>query len=191
MTKFWLVRHGQTDWNKEGRWQGQADPPLNVTGRSQALVLAKTLGDQHFEAIYSSDLQRAYETARAIAQPHGLPVLIDLRLREINQGAWEGMLGDEIARRYPSEWAARERDPLHFSPPQGESVVEVASRINAAMDDLASAHAHGPVLVVSHGLALAAIICRANGRPLQDAFDLIPENAHPMVIDWSPDGGSV
>ncbi|MBI3763708.1 MAG: histidine phosphatase family protein, partial [Chloroflexi bacterium] len=112
MTRLWLIRHGETDWNVEGRWQGQTDPPLNESGRAQAEALAAQLAGIRIEAIYSSDLQRAHTTARIIARGLGLPVRLDARWREIDQGEWEGLLVTEVAARYPDELAARRSDPV-------------------------------------------------------------------------------
>ena len=184
MTALWLVRHGQTDWNVEGRWHGQADPPLNSTGRAQAQALAAQLNGTGFAALYASDLQRARVTAEIIAQRVGRPVTLDVRLREISQGQWEGMLGDNVSEQYPGEWAARVADPVNGRAPGGESVGAVAARVWAAAGDIARAHPAGPVLVVSHGLALATLLCRARGLPLTEARLLIPDNARVEVIDW-------
>jgi broad specificity phosphatase PhoE len=184
VTTLWLVRHGQTDWNVEGRWQGQADPPLNTEGRAQAEALAARLNGIAFAALYASDLQRARETADVIARKIGRPVSLDARLREINQGEWEGMLSEQVQREYPAEWAARALDPLRARAPQGELVAQVAARAWAAADDIVRAHPVGPVLIVSHGLALATLLCRARGLPLEAARELIPDNVQPEVIEW-------
>ena len=189
MTRLWLVRHGETDWNIEGRWQGQAPhaPPLNAAGHTQSESLAEQLNSHIFDTLYSSDLLRAIQTAEIVGARLDLRVQVEPRLREINQGEWEGMLGSDIARLYPAQWAARERDPLNAHPPGGESVVEVAARAWAAAADIARRHLGGAALVVSHGLLLATLICRARGLPLQNAFTLIPVNARPEIIDWSVD----
>jgi broad specificity phosphatase PhoE len=182
VAKLWLVRHGQTDWNIEGRWQGQANPPLNATGCEQAQALVNELADVKFEAIYSSDLQRAYETAFAVAKDKDLPVQVDSRLREINLGEWEGMLGIEIAQKYPVLWSERENNPLDSHPPGGESVMELAQRIIPAISDILEKHLRGSVLIVSHGLALAVFLCHIRGLPLQQAFEQIPENIRPITV---------
>jgi len=187
MTELWLVRHGQTDWNVQGRYQGQADPPLNATGLAQAERAAEALAGRAYGAIYTSDLQRARVTAEIIGRHLGMEVLVDARLREVNQGAWEGMLSTEIQTHYAGEWAARQRDRLHFRPPGGgESAHDVASRLWAAVDDLVARAPAEPLILVSHGLSLATLICRAANLPLTQAFDLIPDNAQPHCIDWSP-----
>ena len=187
MTELWLVRHGQTDWNVQGRYQGQADPPLNATGLDQAARAAEALAGRAYAALYTSDLQRAQVTAEIIGRRLGMNVLVDPRLREVNQGAWEGMLSTEIQAQYADAWAARQQDRLHFRPPGGgESVTDVATRLWAAVDELTAAAPAGPLILVSHGLALATLVCRANGLPLAQAFDLIPENAQAHRIEWIP-----
>ena len=185
MTRLILIRHAETDWNVEGRWQGQADPPLNAVGRAQAEGLAAGLAGQRFEAIYSSDLQRACETAEIVAASLGLTVTPDARLREIHQGVWEGLLATDVEARYPNELAARRSDPIGGRAPGGESVAEVAARVWAAADDIARRHPLGPVIIISHGLALATLLCRTRGIGLERARELIPENAKPETIEWT------
>jgi broad specificity phosphatase PhoE len=186
MTEIWLVRHGQTDWNIEGRWQGHADIPLNPTGQEQARSLASELAEngQTFQAIYSSDLKRAYQTAQEIGKSLDLPVHKDRRLREISKGAWEGMLVSQVSELSNEAIRQRQEDPLYTRSPGGESLMEVAARLSSAADDIASAHPVGPVLVVTHGLALAALLCLANNWPLQEAYDRVPDNAAAQVIHW-------
>jgi probable phosphoglycerate mutase len=185
MTRFCLVRHGQTDWNLQGRWQGHSDIPLNLTGRKQVRALALELAGEHFDAIYSSDLQRARETAFSVARPRGLPVQLDTRLREINLGKWEGQLAVDVPGLYPREWAERQIDPFHAQPPGGESVSDLARRSLPVFADLCARHPAGSLLVVSHGLLLAVFLCHFNGLPLQESFNLIPENARPVFVELS------
>jgi alpha-ribazole phosphatase len=184
MTHLVLARHGQTDWNLEGRYQGHNDPPLNATGRAQAGELAEQLAGRSFKAIYSSNLRRAYETASIIAERHGLAVQVDERLKEVDLGGWEGMLFSDIIAEYPAEWEQRQRDPAHSRPPGGESASELSIRVWAAVDEIARRHAPGPLLIVSHGLALAAVLCRAQNFPLTQIFDVAVGNAHPIEVDW-------
>ena len=185
-TRLWLVRHGQTDWNLVGRFQGQADPPLNATGLRQARDLAARLDGAAYAALYSSDLLRARQTAAALAEHTGLAVRLDERLREVHHGEWDGLLVTEVQSRHADGWAERQRDPDVARPPGGETVVEVAERVAAALDDIARRHPGAEVLVVSHGLALATALCRAWGRPLRVAHDLVPPNAEPQVLPWTP-----
>ena len=181
---FYVLRHGQTDWNLEGRHQGQADPPLNATGWEQARSAAAQLSSIPLEAAYSSDLERARDTARVIADALQLPVQVHTGLREMNQGAWEGMLAADIRRDYADAWAKRQHDPLNAQPPGGESVAQVAERVWRAVDEIVARHPRGPLLIVSHGLSLATIVCRANGAPLSAAFEHIPDNCAPRAVEW-------
>jgi broad specificity phosphatase PhoE len=184
MTAWILVRHGATDWNRDGCYQGQADPPLNEEGRAQASRLAEALAARPIEAVYSSDLQRARHTAEVIARVHGLPVHLDQRLREVNQGAWEGMLVDDIAAGYPAEWRAILEDPLNARAPGGESAAEVAQRAMASLMEIARLHPRGPVTVVSHGLTLGCVLCSLQGLPLEWARQKVPPNGSAWEHLW-------
>ncbi len=185
-TELWLIRHGVTDWNIEKRYQGNADVPLNAEGIAQARETAAQLDGQKFTAIYSSPLQRARQTAHEISKVIGLPVQTDDRLREGSQGQWEGMLLEDIDRVFPGVRAKRMNDPEHVSPPGGETMRQVAQRIGRAADDIARAHPGQKVLVVSHGMALAALISLARHLPLNLSFQFILSNAAAEVIHWQP-----
>jgi len=185
MTRFCLVRHGQTAWNLEGRYQGQSDIPLNAAGLEQARELARTLQNVRFDAVYSSDLVRALETANTIIALHDhLQVHVDPRLREINQGEWEGVQIEEIRAHYAHLWQARQVDPVNLRPPGGETVGEVFQRMHSALDEIARLFQGGNVLVVSHGLALATILCFTQGFPIDQAYQHIPDNSVPIWISW-------
>jgi len=186
MTILWLVRHGQTDWNLQARWQGQAPdaPGLNETGFAQARSARDQLKDVSFDAVYSSPILRSRQTAELVAEPHGLTIIFEPRLREINLGIWEGMLSTDIEAKYPQEMERRAHDPFHSHAPQGESISEVAERVVAATDEIAKKHVNQSVLVVAHGVSLAVIFCKANGIPLQKVYEHIPENAKPNRVEW-------
>ena len=185
MTRFCMVRHGQTDWNLEGRYQGQSDVPLNAAGLAQARALAQDLKNEHFDAIYSSDLTRAIETANAIAALHDhLSVNLDTRLREINQGQWEGVQVEEIRNRYEHLWQIRKADPASLRPPGGETVREVQQRVEQALNEIANLYPTENILIVSHGLALATILCTVKGVSVGQAYEHIPDNSKPVWITW-------
>jgi len=188
MTQLCLIRHGQTDWNLEGRYQGQSDVPLNQTGLAQAQSLAEQLKGPTFSAIYSSDLMRARQTAEPIAKMLGITIQVDLRLREIDQGEWEGVLVEDIKARYAELWSQRTVDPANVRPPGGETVGEVATRIYEALDDIARLFPTERVLIVSHGLSIATAICRDKGIPVGQAYTVIPENVQPVWMDWKIGG---
>jgi broad specificity phosphatase PhoE len=184
MSRLCLVRHGQTDWNLEGRYHGQSDVPLNDKGRSQAHRLAQFLEGQTFAAIYTSDLSRAKETAEIIAQTIPSPVILESRLREINQGEWEGQLVETIKARYAGLWNERIIDPTNVRPPGGETVGEVAKRVYAALDEITEIYSVGQVLICSHGLALATVLCKVQNIPVGQAYTMIPENTEPIWVNW-------
>lgn len=186
MTTLLLIRHGQTDWNLEGRYSGQSDVPLNETGHKQAQNVAERLRGERIDAFYSSDLVRAYKTAETIAQAHNLPVHTERRLREINQGEWEGMLFADIRARFAREFERRAANPLDVAPPGGETVGEVKQRVLAALDDIVNEHPDGRVLIASHGLALAIIKAHVADRPIEEVWDLIPANADVEVLEIPP-----
>jgi len=146
MTTILLARHGETDWNRDGRWQGWADPPLNETGREQARALAQELRATPFDAAYASDLRRASETAEIVAAPHGVPVMLDPDLREIDIGSWSGLTRAEIAERFPDGRR-----------PDGETHAQQAARVRAAVVRIAREHPGGRVLVVGHGGTIRSI----------------------------------
>jgi broad specificity phosphatase PhoE len=181
-TRIILIRHGETRWNAEGRYQGQADVPLNEKGVRQAELLAQGLRASGIAAIYSSDLSRASRTAEVIGQALGLKVQIDPGLREINQGEWEGLLLGEIRARYPEILEKRLVDPLSVAPPGGESVREVQERVLASIEAIAGRHPGETVGVVSHGLAIALVRVRYEGHPITLVWDLIPPNTDPVEI---------
>ena len=161
-TRILLARHGETEWNRVGRWQGQADPPLNETGRQQARVLAVQLGGDGIAAVYSSDLRRARETAAIVAERLGLPVTEERALREIDVGSWSGLTRDEVRDRYPegfARWLAGEIGH------DGETREQLADRVVAAVERIANAHSDEHVLVVTHGGAIRALRRHAAGDP--------------------------
>jgi phosphoserine phosphatase len=159
--KLLLVRHGQTDWNIARRFQGHSNVPLNEFGRKQAAALADRLSAQHVDAVYSSDLERAIETARMIVRVlSSKPDLYsDSRLREINFGDWEGLSYSEIKERYPSALAERENDIYKNAPPNGETLEQLSARVQSMLDELNVKHQDQTVLIVAHGGVLQVLLC--------------------------------
>jgi broad specificity phosphatase PhoE len=152
VTELLIARHGETDWNRERRWQGHADPPLNELGRAQAAELAGALARERLEAIYSSDLRRACETAEIVGAQLGVPVTSDPALREIDVGTWSGLTREELEGR---EW-------------DGEAPEAHGARVLAAVRRIVRQHPEGRVLVVTHGGSLRRVfeaIGESEGRP--------------------------
>lgn len=154
MTTILLARHGETEWNREGRWQGWADPPLNDTGRAQARALAVQLGDTPFDAVYASDLKRAFETAEIVARPHHAPVVADPGLREIDVGSWSGLTHSEVDVRFPDG-----------NRPDGETRGEHAGRVLAAVERIARRHPGARILLVTHGGTMRALRNHVSDEP--------------------------
>jgi len=182
VTEVILVRHGQTDWNVQGRWQGQTDVPLNALGLAQAEAVAETLDGRPLAAIYTSDLQRAVQTAEALSRTSGAPIFLDARLREIDLGAWEGMFFPEIEATDGERLRALREHPATHRAPGGESPTEVQERVVAVLREIAAAYPDDRVAIVSHGLALAAIKVYLLGLPLDDVWNYEPPNASPEVF---------
>ena len=164
MTTLLIARHGETDWNRDHRWQGFTGPPLNETGRAQARRLAEQL--TKVDAIYSSDTIRVRETADIAAARLGLPVTTDSRLREVNFGEWEGLTREEINHRYANDFARWDSFEL-AEPTGGETDVGMAKRVLAAVRDISEAHSRGRVLVVTSGGPIRAL--QAHVRLLDQA----------------------
>ena len=149
MTELLLVRHGETDWNRERRFQGHADPPLNDTGREQARELAEQLAGERIDAVYTSDLRRARETAEIVASPLGAEVVALRELREIDVGSWQGLTWPEIEERHPDGVRRWEVDGHGWD--GGETYEELGERIVAVLTEIAARHPAQRVLVVGHG----------------------------------------
>ncbi|MCS7263286.1 MAG: histidine phosphatase family protein [Armatimonadetes bacterium] len=158
-TWIYLVRHGQTVWNEEGRLCGSSDIPLSEEGLAQAQRLAKRLKSVNFSAIYSSPLKRAKQTAQEIASLHQLPVLIEDDLREIDYGDWEGMKVAEAVEKFPEIERLRREEPMKFAAPNGEPMKLFAQRVIAAVQKIASKHAGENFCIVAHQTVNRFILC--------------------------------
>ncbi len=181
-TRITLIRHGETDWNKQGRWQGHAIVPLNEEGRQQAVLLAEHLlsSAQDISAIYTSDLLRARETATIIAQRLGKTVILDQRLREIDLGEWQGLTTAEIRVWDKERFETVMNDPVHLPRPGGESVGQVADRAFAALEEYAARHVNEHILVVSHGGTIRNVLDRLG--LLERSLPVVGNTSQSMVI---------
>lgn len=159
---LYLARHGETEWNRIGRWQGATDIPLSDVGRAQARLLADRLRDKWIARVHASQLSRALETAQIIAAHLGVAApTSDPRLRERGYGAFEGLTREECAERFPGAWEQYLAD-RRAVPPGAEPQAEVTERITAAMTEIATLTGGGfeseAILVVSHGGAIRSFI---------------------------------
>ncbi len=160
MTTLIMIRHGETNWNVTGRYQGQADPPLNSKGIEQARQLAEKLADVKIELIFTSPLQRAAQTAQIIATHLQIPVYTDMRFAEIHQGDWQSRLRSEIENLYPDLFERWETEPWQVTPPGGEPLLEVQKRVFAAVDDIIEQYPTQHVGLVTHRIPIALIKIR-------------------------------
>lgn len=158
LTRITLIRHGQTTWNADGRWQGHAPVPLDKIGRQQAAMAAEYLSGLGIDFIYSSDLRRARETAQIIADRLKLTVGLDVRLRENDLGEWQGLTSDEIKEWDGETYAQVGADPFNIPRPGGESWSQMARRGCQALHDFIKEHPGSHLLVVSHGGTIRAIV---------------------------------
>lgn len=153
-----LIRPGETDWNRQGRWQGWVSIPLNELGRRQALALANFIRHIGMGALYTSDLKRALETAERLAQPLGFTPIPDARLRERNIGLWQGLTLNEMRAWYPNEYAEMLRNIDAYCIPSGESRNDVRLRVMAALNDILKTGTSKTVGILSHTTAIKVLL---------------------------------
>ncbi len=163
MKRILLIRHGQTDWNAEGRWQGHQDVPLNATGLAQAGALAEHLSQRPITAVYSSDLLRAHATAGLIAERFGLTVKDDARWRELHLGVFQALTTTEITAQYPEEFRRMRDEYMDFAVPQGEARRDMQARAYAAYLDILANEAGPEIVVVSHGGTIRMLLLKLFG----------------------------
>lgn len=183
-----LVRHGETIWNAEGKYQGILDIQLSDKGRREAEMAACWLENEHIDAVYSSHLSRARETAEIIARPHKLPVQEFKDLGEINFGDWEGLTAAEIKEAFGVEaYRVWEQDPEKAIISGGERMVEFAARVNRGIDSLIEAHPDQTVAAVTHGGLLMVLGCRIAGESLSCFRKYYHNNAAISIVEVEGD----
>jgi broad specificity phosphatase PhoE len=161
VTIILLARHGESDWNAARRWQGHADRPLTEKGREQARALAERLAHVELDAVFSSDLRRAADTAAEVARAQGIEAVELQGLREVDVGSWSGLTREEAEQRFPAGFARWQKGFPGWD--DGESYEEMTSRVLDAVLGVARAHEGGRALVVSHGGPIRAIHAAALG----------------------------
>jgi probable phosphoglycerate mutase len=181
-TTLVLVRHGETAWNVEGRIQGHLDIPLNEIGFAQAASVGRRLGAEAFDAIYSSDLIRAYRTASPIVANPANDIICDQRLRERHLGVLQGLTGDEAFKNQPDAWKAFKSRDADRALAGGESLGEFSRRIVGFVEEILERHAGNRVLIVTHGGALDAVYRHATRMSLSATRDFSIYNASVNVI---------
>jgi broad specificity phosphatase PhoE len=194
-TRIVLVRHGETDYNREDRWQGVgSDVPLNDTGRAQAIALADALVerfDEQMAALYTSDLRRARETAAIMAARLGLTPWNEPGLRELSHGSWEGRTHAEVKEIWPEEYALYEADPYRVRRGGGDSYADLEKQVWPALERMAERHPGRRVVAVSHGGPIRLALSRILDLPLADRDALGVINGSWFEISRGPGGWSV
>lgn len=183
-----LVRHGESEWNALGRLQGQADPPLSALGRRQAAHVAARLVDEGVDVIVASDLERAVETAGALAAGVGLTVERRSDLREVDLGSWTGASRDELVRDVPELWRRWRVDGVEGWE-GGEKYVDAMVRVGDAVSSIAAAHEGRTVVAVSHGGSIRLATCHLLGMPA-DQLGRIMSIGNASITEFlvEPDG---
>ena len=191
-TRIIAIRHGETTWNVDGRLQGHLDIPLNDIGLWQAGQAAQALSEEDIAAIYSSDLQRAYVTAQAVAKVTGKPLHADAGLRERCFGEFQGKTFKDIEATHPEaaqKW--RQRDPSFALGSTGESLITLRDRIASTVDKIASQHEGEQIVIVAHGGVLDVLYRLATRQDLQAPRTWELGNAAINRLLWTPDGLSL
>lgn len=182
-----LVRHGETEWNKQRRYQGQADIPLSMLGRRQAELVAERLARRKIDIVYASDLKRAWETADTITKKNSLTVLPEPRLREMSFGVLEGLTWDDSEKKYPEMVQIWLKD--YNQPPQGgEALDDFASRVASFRDEVLQKHKDQTILLVAHGGPLSELLRLSLDVPYERRWAFAMENASISELLFGDDG---
>lgn len=187
-TTICLIRHGESQANRRDAFLGHGDLELTDTGRAQAALTAGFLKDKGADAIYSSDLSRAHETAKAAAALLGLPVTTDPQLREVDAGAWDNLTFAQLREQYAESFGGWVKDIANARCDGGESVPELQERVLAAVTRIAQAHPGKRVLIFSHGTPIRAMGAHAMGKAIGDIP--WPANASVTTLEYSEKGFS-
>ena len=182
-----LVRHGETQWNRERRSQGQTDTALTALGREQAELAARSLRDEEILAVYTSPLIRASAMAERIATFHNLQVIPRKELMELDHGDLEGMTGEEMREHYEAFLEAWLEAPAALRLPNGESLEDLQQRTWRFVENVRAAHREGTVVAVSHNLAMRTILCKALGMDLNHLRRVRQDVACKNVVEFRDD----
>lgn len=185
-TTVYLIRHGVTDWNEQGKYQGRSDIPLNARGREEAKKVGLELANIPFNALYSSPLSRAHETAREIAKHHNLPILLHDALQERSYGEYEGKTFQEIEKDPYFQQHLRENWYLRGAP-KGETFEEAAKRVGLAIDTIISDHVNETIGIVAHGGVIKGIGYHIGHLEKEHVAKIIIHNAKPIQLEYFHD----
>lgn len=191
MTKIFLIRHGETEWNKIGKLQGSSDVDLSPEGIRQARLLAEHAPFKSVDAIYSSDLTRALKTAEVLAEKFNLPVIKNSGLRETSFGTWEGRYLNDLAKENPQGFENFFTSPDKVRPPQGETFLQSQARIMNALNAIIADNEGKNIIVVSHGAAIRLIICAALEIPISKMWAIAQHNMALNILNFADEIFSV
>ena len=191
LTKIYLIRHGETEWNKIGKLQGSSDIKLLPEGIQQARLLAAHTPFSSVDAIYSSDLERAVMTAEILAEKFKLPVIKNMGLRETSFGEWEGRFLSELAEENPHGFEKFFTRPDKVQPPNGETFLQSQARIMNALEEIIADNKGKNIIVVSHGAAIRLIICAALVIPIRKMWSIGQYNMALNVLTFANGNFSV
>ena len=163
---LYIIRHGQTKWNKEEVFRGTKDIPLNDVGMQEATALGEYLKDTHFDAIYTSPLSRATQTAEALGRAVSLDPVEEPNLIDLNFGTWQGVSHEEVKKKYSDLYRTWINTPEKAHFPEGESLQEVLNRVDTLMETLLGKHIGQTIALVSHRVVCKVLICRLLGLGL-------------------------
>lgn len=184
-TRLYLIRHGETEWNLQGRLQGHADSPLSQLGRQQAQWLAESLQDVRFDVLLSSSSGRTMETARIVRGLREQPIQAADIWREMHLGAWEGRLAEEIKLEQPESFGAFWSRQHEYKPDSGESYEALQERVLPALERLLEEHAGNTIGLFSHTVTLKIIMAHIEQRPLAELWN--PPYFYPTclsLVEW-------
>lgn len=187
MVKLLLIRHGQTEWNITGRYQGQSDVELSEDGKEQARQLAKNFAYGNVDAVYSSPLKRAMFTAKAVADKFGLEVIPEESFKEINFGDWEGCHYTEIQDRWPEEFNLLFNGADVLQIPGGESFPELQKRAMKKIHELVEKHEGKTIAIVAHGAIIRAILTAVLGMPVKNVWKIRQDNTAVNLVRYDGD----
>lgn len=190
-TRIHLLRHGQVEGFEQKRYNGQADIALTDLGRKQSAAFAGRFQHKKLAAIYSSDLLRCRTAADQIGILQQARPQYIAELRELHIGAWEGQTWQQLQRDYPDLWQARLDDIVNVAPPNGESLLQMATRVRAVIKQIVAEHAGGEIVIVGHGGINRVILLDAIGAPLDRLFHIEQDFACHNIIDYFTDGIAV
>ena len=191
MTEIIIIRHGETEWNKTGRFQGHSDVPLSAEGRAQAEALGRNLAVDHVDAIYASDLMRAIETAVPLAARFGREVIPDPLLRELHFGAWEGRNFQDVNAESPDKMKKFYNDPECVDIPDSEPFPDFQKRIAGRVREIVHTQQGKRVIIVSHGASIRILLSDILAMPIRSIWHIAQFNTAVNKIRFEEDGFAI